>query len=1424
MTTDIESNPSVLAKAIEKVLTDLLPSGGDTPPMFVPILREATSCKRKDQGQLIRELAASGAAVDSTDLLRFFPAIESKVLKGDTERPSSAELFGGIAEACELDATRRTQRRPSHRQSQWSYLTGEKATEDALATFASLQALRELRAYPDVIVFDDLPFVAKAPGAESGEAERIRLWNEQRERWLGELDGLRKLFTVHVAPLPVHRRHFRNPEALVKFVDYELKRLPRPTAAIVDLHWLAGDAEERDDGGSDGRQRHFGLCLIDILRRLKPTLPIFIWSNVADRKTLQSALQRGAVYFFDKPQELCYGHREPAPARSEDNYLDPGRLFFHVWEYEQQRYAPRPSRASDRGDFLIGNTPATRANLRRLRKSLELSAADLTQRPFHPVVEILRALVPDAEKLEVVQFLSSGQSGSLPPFLVRPTTSEGRMLGDRVKRLKLLQIKISKDWRGMARERKGYRDVARPLLGPGVSHVVAGPVRADQWCGMAQTFAGPEEAYDDPGKLETDTLENHLRKNLVDPEACDELATTLFTSVLRPLYQDLGPAEPYPCHKAFVEVTPPHVVAEFVPAPATATGTEIDFTPSSLSRKDERARREEAWRKWTEALEAGSERTIKGLVVDSLEPSGSDPMKTRLRLVDRTLGVKVDLSPGSLESAARWEALANGPLKLRGLPVQFVLDSGHQGLNGWHEKVVVDRLGATGVRPATCLLPVGLVKDPEESKKPEKAGETEKKEWRFLDWFLNWHPLDYSEEFHVGSVHGDLNPGNVLFHRKGETYVPWLIDFDKMQHGLPIVFDLVKLEVEVFHRIGEELFFDLCESCGLPVAEAPWAGLDLPRIVQELEAALNRGDAGDLDHLWGYVETTTQRRLPEPLRQRFAGFVAYLMAVRREVYRLGIGRREYLVGLVFYSLCSLKFSRLYQHSISPRAPFAAQLILYKLQCSILLLDRESGIVAPGSRDPRLARIGECIRDIRKSRLAGEAKGLLHVLCGPKLTKVRRLTEILRLLRDRSLPRDQPWFWELLWYVRDFGVGPRVERGSRTLCAFTKAIVDASSDDDAPDEPVDPQLTDFASTGRPGNTFPTHSMFQHLAEKPDRFVKISSRGQSGGTIDMLARAGIPICTSLNAMEAELDRTRWAVVEAGGGICDVDKEMMCLRKRTNCMKVEDLVMASITAKKLAVRIGSFAVEVSRGYDAKILRAKHGLPAVKKRWRSLGRSLGMKVTVGSRAFPTDSLYEKLPTTVIFGSTLLTALIWKELEPAKKETLKSILPAGFVEEAGKLAKLLEHLAEKKPKRRSKVLFDFSRFLEDEVTWPEKLSLKPGGDVADDLRGLWVVTFHYGKPGYRERVRVPFFDKIIGLLSQYGNRMASVLFFETRLYLLVPEEALSREEVELWSWGVLREGLDHRVSAEDEKGTDYLGPRDPLPPTTNFQVLDIVV
>ena len=874
---------------------------------------------------------------------------------------------------------------------------GKSRWVDPAGAMRALDALNHLQGKPGVLVLDDL---AGFTDGSHGE-------------WRKRMEALGEFFEVSCPVLPVHKRHAEkgsNADDLLSIVKDEIRRLRRPLAAVVDMQWQFCDEK--------GKEPWFGLELIRLIKRAKPSLPIFVWSPIQDKHVLQRAMQLGASSCFDKPEALRFNHDLPSDWKPDPyNELDAGKLWFRLLEWEMARYQCPPVGAGD-GDFILAETPETLACRKRFLKDFGLSDSELLAKPEPPVERLLRALVPDAVGVEILRFFGEGQSGLERPFVARGRTANGRWL-------RPVQIKLSRNWRALSRESKGYRDVFAGCLGPSVAHVLTGPYRLEEWCGMSQSFAAPEEAIRDISSKSTRSFESWLRKKLPDAAQCRMLVDEVFDGVLDPLYKDNLAKRPKSVLKAYDRVSPPHLELPFVPGqpePAVAGSNEagaIDLDPKQLSRKSSRARREAAYRawrkveKWWNAPES-DKFTIRGMVIESLEINEENPLKSRLRLLDPTIGIKIDLYANTPPLAQLWGSLEKCPIKLVGMPVSFAIEKAStKGENKQGNGNGIWRYLFTGWTDSVkkLLEENGLLQS-----------DVNQEAWkRVEELFHPSHPIDWSEDFHIGPTHGDLNLGNILLHQKGDGLFPWLIDFDKAADERPVVFDLAKLEIEAYHKIAQELFWELLEmGCVSKDAE-------LRDLIRHFEHALGTKGIAGSGHLWERFRG--RRAVPDSLKSRFSGLFAYLRQVHKRVEDLGLTGREFLIGRAVYSLCCLKFKHLYKCGVHPNAPFPAKVMLWKLEALLDMLDADNGIVSTGpvsgaSQSVQQKAIFAVVSAIREARLGGDTRSLGEVLAPivaksegefeslgllPLYKDARNWELLFRLLRDKQYPAGTDGF-------------------------------------------------------------------------------------------------------------------------------------------------------------------------------------------------------------------------------------------------------------------------------------------------------------------------------------------------------------------------------------------------------------------------------
>jgi hypothetical protein len=1310
----------------------------------------------------------------------------------------------------------------------WEILAGEADDHTRIVCpvegARALEALLELEAKPALLVLDDL----------SGQ---------NNAEWSAKLKTLESLFNIESPALPVHKRHAQDQEScgprggshsdeLLPILRFELQRLRRPLAALVDMQWVYCDANSADakaGGQKEFKARWFGLELIRLLKRAKPSLPLFVWSPISDRQILQRAMQLGAASCFDKDPDLHYEHDLTGVVPDKRNFLTVGSLWFRILEWEATRYQCPPV-GTDQGDFIIATTPSAVEAKERFLKSFHLTGSDLLKKPEPEVEQLLRSLVPEAVEVEILRFFGEGQSRAERPFVVRGRTSGGRWL-------RPVQIKLSRDWRALAKEGKGYRDVFASRLGPTVAHLLNGPFRKGEWCGMSQSFAAPEEAIRDIVSKSTRSVDDWLRKYLSDAAKCRLLVDEIFEGVLDPLYKENLSKTACSVFRAFDRVSPAHLEVGFISRDNSSGSEEVDFSPRSLSRKDEKSRREEAGRRWkkVETLRQSQKCVIiRGLEIESLEIDAANPPDSRLRLLDPTLGVKVDIKADSTTVARRWKSLAESPIKLVGMPVTFRLDpptkseengneekkaSAPNLLSGWTTSV--DKLlRGSGILEVTASK--GQAGDqPDSTQQEDDGGKVAKPEgvkfekqpnwkaWeRCANFFHPCHPIDWSEEFHIGPTHGDLNLGNILLHEKGDRLFPWLIDFDKAEDARPVVFDLAKLEIEAYHKIGQELFWEL-RQLGCVKSDK-----DARDTVHRFEAALARRGVADVRHLWARY-TLRSTNVPESLQLRFDGFFAYLKQVHKRVDDLGISSGEFLLGRAVYTMCCLKFKHLYNASTHPNAPFPAKVLLWKLEALLDALDAGNGIIARDSAhdrgDAREEAVFAAVDAVRQARKTPDNQGLMELLSSvlnetefknlkalPDYAHDKGWTLLLRLVRDKQLRGKNRWLRELLWYARDNGLSKKAEE----LGEFIKAMVMASRPSDPDSQKIEPReissgqfFKDYASTGRLGNTYPSFEMFKHLAQPDARpLIKISSRGESGGTIDVLEQAGIPVCHSEAEVNRSLDQLGWAVAEGSAHLCEVDKILMKLRKECGCMKVDDLTITSISAKKVVLGIRDFDVQIVTGYDSKFhsLLVESVISVISKQWIAVWKEVFSSGKLKTKSFDSSQLgswkskNEKFP--IVFGKTILAAKVWQMLKPKQQTELSKRLPPLFIRRMKEIREVIEEI-QKAASRPVQPLMDLPRV--EQPSWLKKFRCWEFDGLRDDpdFESLVVLVLQFVDSEALNLTNISFWDGLFSEITKSGHPMAGILFGDKWVAILAPRADFP-SSLQPLVWRILRDGF----------------------------------
>jgi len=130
-----------------------------------------------------------------------------------------------------------------------------------------------------------------------------------------------------------------------------------------------------------------------------------------------------------------------------------------------------------------------------------------------------------------------------------------------------------------------------------------------------------------------------------------------------------------------------------------------------------------------------------------------------------------------------------------------------------------------------------------------------------------------------------------------------------------------------------------------------------------------------------------------------------------------------------------------------------------------------------------------------------------------------------------------------------------------------------------------RLVDFPSTGGIGNKTPLLASFLALARIGNVVIpKISSRGESGGTIDLLEAVGLQANPDPEAFQRLLREVGIGVMAQTEKVAWLDHTLMSLRRQTGTMRCTPLVVSSVLGKKLAVGCKYLVVDIKAGPDSK------------------------------------------------------------------------------------------------------------------------------------------------------------------------------------------------------------------------------------------------
>ena len=392
-------------------------------------------------------------------------------------------------------------------------------------------------------------------------------------------------------------------------------------------------------------------------------------------------------------------------------------------------------------------------------------------------------------------------------------------------------------------------------------------------------------------------------------------------------------------------------------------------------------------------------------------------------------------------------------------------------------------------------------------------------------------PLHYTITARQGPIHGDLNPRNILLAEYGAT--GWLIDFERAVEQGMTAFDLAKLEVEIWHHH----FFPILES----IAKGqPEGGLILVELQAAALAAIDAGSNA------GEVFETRIRKEPMPHAsarlldnaKKLLGHIDLIRRFAREI--LDKSQDDLHWALSAYFFVSVKFAK--KHPERAALMFAASAWHLRKVCPKIDVEFPSCISELTEKlcQPACERPPRSVID-----------GLLVAM------QQRKSKDTVALTVDMAKPKEGHC---IEW--RKDGPGER---------------------------------WDLASTGGVANITPIMGYLWLMAKaeqskKGSRFdvivPKISSRGASCGTVDILESGGLRFPSEPAAIVDACCRNGGILCRQNPEQTPADTELMARRKKINLMKDIGLMTASILSKKIAMGCTHTIIDVKVGRDSKVI----------------------------------------------------------------------------------------------------------------------------------------------------------------------------------------------------------------------------------------------
>lgn len=904
-------------------------------------------------------------------------------------------------------------------------------------------------------------------------------------------------------------------------VDLELKPPFRPG--------VEGAGGESDDWKRLGRNS------IHLLSRRYPEIPCYVHTGLRNLEVVQEALAHGAAWCFDKARTHHAFIKSDSANNGLGEWLDSRHLRRQLGNTVIVRYGafeetPYPDQLVVDPESQVG---------RELQERLRLSNPLNKSLRGRDIERLVSTVFPNASKVMPIKVFSSGRSKAQATFLLRPDEGGRGRCATRL-------LKVA-PWSVIQKEFHAYQAVIRPRMNNHVADIVQEPVVAWPVGGgksveeesngiLVYTLAGfPEnhEALHSLGTLAGDPMNRDDGGALL----AQRIGRTL-REVLQPLYRSTETSggklskATWPLWKWLGHTLPPVLTGDLIPnsmlnIEGCPGSSKIIGARSKLGDKHDVAvllAALELEHMCIERSKVNGVRTVWFVDFPLSELEWGTSGSGELTIVHPDLGMRMRFRAKNTDVGT-----AFGGMWLRpGVPATVVvnLDPSNHAIDVLRDKVedAVQQVNH-GTRESVRAKFLGMTKN---------NGDSDVDPFDLLDVFANGGPSPITGSFcieaHKGPIHGDLNLENILF--AGDEEVGWLIDFEYSQTEGMVAWDLAKLEVElwnwhIFHclRNLSTLFEEQDEGIMFLLQSTLAACDDLSDPHGKIEARLRQDSV--------LASVSAEQLMP------LKTFVSCVTEIRRfafETLELSEEELRWAVGTFF--------------AVSTK--FAPDNEPWRVVCGYLASIWHLRFVVPCSKTDWQETLEIVAKRQSTMSVVHEVDGILASVARHGQSDDIEIGALVKRVIEVVAPRKRRIAW-----------GAECE------------------------------VWDVASTGCVGNIMPIigHLWLRAKCEKEKEVgkkvfaPKLSSKGKSGGTIDILECAD---ATFLSDSRAIIDacRNHGGVLCTGNRLVPVDKQLMMRRKRTNTMKNAAWVYASVLSKKIALGCTHAVIDVKVGQDSKML----------------------------------------------------------------------------------------------------------------------------------------------------------------------------------------------------------------------------------------------